>query len=191
MHLSISSRSSFSNYAILAAVIFFVLSACATSNEPDYVEVKERTLHSGDEIPATSGTTIVSFSGGSIGDGEIAVDIQILESIGTVKYSVDDPYENRLIEYEGVLLRSLFDQFADSESASVTITAIDDYQQVIPRVDAEKWPIILAIKSDGEYTTRDHRGPSMIIYPYDQFSELEQAIYDPFWVWQIAHISFD
>ena len=70
MHHAISSRFSFFNYAILVAVIFVVLSACATPNELDYVEVKERTLHSGDEIPATSGTTIVSFSGGAIGDDQ-------------------------------------------------------------------------------------------------------------------------
>ena len=46
-------------------------------------------------------------------------------------------------------METLFDQFGDSETTSVFIKAIDDYQQEISRVDAEKWPILLALKADG------------------------------------------
>jgi hypothetical protein len=188
---SISSRFSLFNYAILAGVVLVVLASCSVSTEPDYVEVKSRTLRSGDEIPTVAGDTVLALSGGTIGESRLNADVQLLESIGTVSYSVNDPYENRPVEYEGVLLESLFDQFGGAAATGVTITAIDDYQQVISRVDAEKWPIILALKADGEYAKRNHRGPSMIIYPYDQYSELEPTKYDPQWVWQIAGINFN
>jgi hypothetical protein len=190
MHNAIPLRFGWLNLLILSAVIALALSACVTEKEADYAEVLPRTLDSGDELPAALGETILTLSGGTIGSTPIVVDVALLESLGTIKYNVDDPYENRSVQYEGILLTALLDQFANTKSGEITITAIDDYQQTITRVDAEKWPIILALKVDGKYATRAHRGPSMIIYPYDSYPELEPSIYDPFWVWQIANINF-
>jgi hypothetical protein len=190
LHNSILLRFGWLNLLILSAVIGTVLTACADEKEADYAQVLPRTLDAGDKLPAALGETVLTLSGGTVGSTPINVDTALLESLGTVKYSVNDPYENKPIEYEGILLTTLLDQFGKASSSEIVITAIDDYQQNIPRTDAEKWPIILALKVDGVYAARDHRGPSMIIYPYDNYSELEPTTYDPFWVWQIANISF-
>jgi hypothetical protein len=192
MHHSISRRFSWLNLLIIASVVIVTLASCSSEpDQPSYVEVQSRVLNSGDELPAMQGEAIFEVSGGTTGESATPVDKNILESLGTIKYSVNDPYENVTIEYEGVLLKTLFDQFGGEGSTEVAITAIDDYQQVIPRVDAEKWPIMLALKSNGAYAPKDNRGPSMIVYPYDQFPELDPTTYDPFWIWQIKNIRFN
>ena len=150
-----------------------------------------RTLNAGDQVPAVTRDQILTIAVGIIGQSEIVADNGLLESVGTIKYTVYDPYENRAVEYEGILLESLFDQFGSTDTTDITVTAMDDYQQVVQRADAEKWLIILALKADGEYAQREHRGPSMIIYPYDDYPELSPSVYDPFWVWQVANITFN
>ena len=192
MHHSISRRFSWLNLLIIASVVIVTLASCSSEpDHPSYVGVQSRVLNSGDELPAMQCEAIFEISGGTTGDSATPVDRNILESLGMIKYSVDDPYENKSIEYEGVLLKNLFDQFGGEGSTEVAITAIDDYQQVIPRADAEKWPIILALKVDGAYAPKDHRGPSLIVYPYNDFPELEPTAYDQFWIWQIKNMSFN
>ncbi|MBN4064684.1 hypothetical protein JYU04_03000 [Dehalococcoides mccartyi] len=176
----------------LLVIIFalaITLTGCA-SEIAHFEDVHTRTLNFGDEIPEIQGNPILSISGGALADSKQPADIRMLESLGTIKYSVDDPYDNEIVEYEGVPLKTIFDQFGGPDSTNIIITATDDYQQIIPRADADKWPIILALKVNGAYAPNDHRGPSMIIYPYDQFSELEPTKYDQFWVWQIKTIEF-
>lgn len=189
MQNSIPHKVSWLNLAIILVVIAMVSVGC--ESEPQtYETVQDRTLVPGGEVPTLLGNPIVAITGGAVsGDAQLA-DVRILESLGTVKYSVNDPYENKEIEYEGVLLQNLFEQFGGEGSTKITITATDDYQQEISRADAEKWPIMLALKADGAYAPKEHRGPSMIVYPYDQFSELEPTEYDQFWVWQIETLEF-
>jgi hypothetical protein len=190
MHYAIPNRFSLLNFLVLSVVLTLIFTGCATTTEPDFVEVRPRSLQTGDELQIPLGNKILSLSGGTLGDKQIDADIPLLQSLGIVKYSVNDPYEKADIEYEGVLLETLFDQFGGAESTTMTITASDDYRQTISRVDAEKWPIMLALKADGNYAPSDHRGPSMIVYPYDQYPELEPTAYDHLWVWQITSIAF-
>jgi len=184
-------RFSWLNLAILVSVVLITLASCAADTEIAYTEVQPRTLEQGQEIPSATGETIFTLNGGTIGNEPINIDVALIESLGTVKYSVQDPYENRQVEYEGVLVESIIDQFGDSKTTGLTLTAIDDYQQTIPREHLEKWPVMLALKADGEYAPRSHRGPAMIVYPYDSYSELDPSTYDPFWIWQIANITVE
>ena len=176
---------------MLAVLLISALSACSFSSSPDYIVSEARTLNRGDEIPALSGKKIVELSGGNLGNSALDADYSLLESLGTVVYDVNDPFESQIIEYEGVLLSTLFDQFGGASTTSVTFTANDDYQQDILIEDAEKWPIILATKVNGEYPPTDLRGPLMIVYPYDQYPELDPSRYDLFWIWQISNIKFN
>jgi hypothetical protein len=148
-------------------------------------------LNPGDQIPAAQGETILEVSGGTVGETTISIDTETLESLGTIKYTINDPYEEEVVEYEGVLLETLFDQFGDENSTEVHIVAINDYAETIPRTHVEKWPVMVALKANGIYASSDHRGPSMIIYPYDQFPEINPTTHDRFWVWQIKSMSFN
>ncbi|MDG0866659.1 molybdopterin-dependent oxidoreductase [Candidatus Lucifugimonas marina] len=185
----VSIRFSWLNLAILVSVVLVTLVSCTTETEPDYTEVLPRTLTRGEEIPAATGDTIFTLNAVATGNEPIDIDISLLESLGTVKYTVEDPYENRQVEYEGVLVETVLDQFGGSNTTGITLTAIDDYQQTIPIDHVEEWPVLLALKSDGEYAPRSHRGPAMIVYPYDSYPELDPSTYDPFWIWQIANIT--
>jgi hypothetical protein len=180
-------------FGVTALIILSTaLLSCASTIAPP-VMVQPGTLRAGDTLPALIGPEILSLGGRlseSANAPTIAVDLSILEHVGTVRYSVNDHYEQQVVEYEGVLLAKLFDQFAHFDATSVTIQATDDYRQTISRADAEKWPILLALRADGNLVDPSHRGPSMIVYPYDQYSELEPADYDPFWVWQIELLTF-
>ena len=191
MYRSILSRFKWLNFALVAILVTLAQASCSPPETPDYIEVLPRTLNVGDELPTLIDNAIIEISGGTIGESPVNVNISLLEAMGTVKYSVYDPYELREVEYEGVLLATLFDQFGGVDADSVAILAIDDYLQTIPREHTEKWPVLLALKTDGNYAQRSHRGPAMIIYPYDKYRELDPTTFDPLWVWQISHMTFN
>ncbi len=87
----------------MVSVVLVTLVSCTTETEPDYTEVLPRTLTRGEEIPAATGDTIFTLNAVATGNEPIDIDISLLESLGTVKYTVEDPYENRQVEYEGDL----------------------------------------------------------------------------------------
>jgi hypothetical protein len=180
---------------IITLFIAVTFTACAPAAVPTptavYSIVSETTLQPGSEIPAPTGEPILTVTG-KIGttnvDDSIQMDMETMESLRLVDYTVTDPFENREITYRGPLMSDLLAlwQVADDATTLHTV-ALNDYAVDVPISDLRQYPVIFALQADGEYMPVSTRGPAMLVYPYDDF-EFEPSVYNDYWIWQIASI---
>lgn len=174
-------------------LLIWTLSACAKTMalESDYSTIAKPTLDIDQPIPVPKSAVLLTVQG-KVGthnaEDEIHMDRETLEAVGLVQYSVVDPFEERTVEYTGVLMRDLLDlwQIAD-DATHLYLVALNDYNTQISIDDLKEYPIMLALKSDGEYMTPDYRGPLMIVYPLHNYEfEMEQVHSN--WIWQLTTI---
>ena len=63
--------------------------------------------------------------------------------------------------------------------------APDGYAVDIPPADLETFPVILAVKRDGKYLGIGGRGPIWVVYPREDFPELQRAKDDDALIWSV------
>jgi len=83
-------------------------------------------------------------------------------------------------------------EFVGSSDAAdnIHIVALDDYAVDLAAADVEKWPILLATRTNGEYMNIENTGPTRIIYPYHKYS-LDPVVYNDLWIWNLARIEIN
>jgi hypothetical protein len=180
---------------VMILVVFaLLLTACsptAAEATPAYTVVSEASLAAGDAIPVPSGDVILTVTG-KIGttnvDDSIQMDIATIESLGQVDYTLTDPFDEVQITFRGVLMSKLLDVWQVAEDATtLNIVALNDYAIDVPISDLRTYPVIFALQANGEYMPVSTRGPAMLVYPYGEY-ELDPAVYNDFWIWQIKSI---
>jgi len=189
-------------YRVIAVVsiglLSLALAACAPAASTAtptavFTTVSQPTLKKGDPIPAPVGDVILTVTGltetrNNEADKSIQMDLATIESLGVVEYTVNDPFEKKDITYRGVLMSDLLDVLQVSSTATkLNMVALNDYSIEVPIEDMHKYPVLFALQADGEYMPISTRGPAMLVYPYDDFT-FDQAVYNDYWIWQIASI---
>jgi hypothetical protein len=179
---------------VIILVFAAMLAACsptAANPTPAYRVVSEGSLAAGDSVPVPSGDVILTVTG-KIGtsnvDDSIQMDIATIESLSQVDYTLIDPFETVETTFRGVLMSELLDlwQVAD-DATSLNIVALNDYAIDVPISDLRTYPVIFAMQANGDYMPVSTRGPAMLVYPYGEY-ELDTAVYNDFWIWQIKSI---
>jgi hypothetical protein len=117
----------------------------------------------------------------------VRLDRAMLEEIGTTKLKTSTAWTTGEAEFEGVLVRDLLDALG-AEGTLVVATALNDYVVSIPLRELYDYPVLLALKMNGEYLEIRDKGPIWIVYPRDQFSELRNSMVDKKWVWQLSEL---
>lgn len=175
-------------------VLVLLLAACGPKPEPPiYETVSEGTLKASDAVPSPTGEVVLTISGMvSKKNSAMALqfDMPTLESIGLVKYDVDDPFARKKIVYTGVLLSKLLDVAgAAPEATTLTLHALDDYSTDMKISDADKWPVLIATQAEGAYMPVDNNGPLISVFPFDDFPEIDHLSYDALWVRSLSAIT--
>jgi hypothetical protein len=176
----------------LLVFILLALTACGGEEAAPYETVAPTTIEAGDDIPNPTGDVILTISGDiamkNSGD-TLVFDMETLEKLGLVKYSVNDPWLNSNVSYTGVLMAKLLEVAGASASATtVHFTALDDYQVDIAIADMKKWPVLLATRSNDALMALDAGGPTRIAFPYDQYDDIDQLAYKDSWIWNISEM---
>ena len=112
-----------------------------------------------------------------------------LEKLGMKTVRTQFPSWPAAHSFEGPLLKDVL-AAAGVTGGTLYPTAFDGYAAEIPWSDLERYPIILALKMDGRYMDIGGRGPAWVIYPRDDFPELQKED-DAKWVWALFHIRVD
>jgi hypothetical protein len=89
--------------------------------------------------------------------------------------------------FEGVPMRKLLDAVGAAGTTAKAI-ALDDYTNDIPISDFRQYPVLLAWSMNGKPLTLRDKGPLWIVYPRDEYSELQDATLDQHWVWSLKTI---
>ncbi|GAB4553072.1 MAG: molybdopterin-dependent oxidoreductase [Anaerolineales bacterium] len=171
-------------------LLILLLSACADQTKTVYTVVAPASLKPGDAIPAPSGEVILTVSGkiSAKNNGDtLQMDLATLEKLGLVEYDIHDPWMKEQVTYTGVLM-SDFLKFiqADSTAELVHIVALDDYQVDLSVRELQKWPVLLATRANGAYMTVNENGPTRIIFPFDQYPEIDKKDYQDLSIWNIV-----
>jgi hypothetical protein len=179
-------------YVFLVAVLLVATSCFVTpESEEFYTVVTPATLKPGAPIPLPQAEPILTVTGkigASNSQDALLMDRTTIEQAGLVEYTVTDPFEQRAIRYQGVLMRDLLELWQVSADAeTVELTALNDYQITIPIADFRQYPILFALQADGAYMQPDYRGPAMLVYPVDHY-EFDLVAIQRNWIWQIKAI---
>ncbi len=160
--------------------------------EDVYLQITAPQIGTNHPIPLPKNETILTVTGNvrntNQGDA-IVMDRLTLESVGLVEYSVKDLFENEHRLFRGVLMRDLLDLWQITpETTTLEITALNDYQINVPIEWLQEFPVLLALQQDGTDMPRDYRGPTMLIFPYEQFPDMSEFSVEFYWIWQIKTI---
>ena len=171
---------------LLISLLSLALTACGQEKAPAYEIVSPASLKPGDELPAPTGQVILTVD--NKGE-ELTFDMETLEKLGTVEYTVMDPWFEVEYTYSGVLLTDFLAFIgADIASDTVHITALDDYQVDLTSAEMEKETIMLATQANGEYMAVDDGGPTRIMFPFGDYSEGDKTHYEDLAIWNISII---
>lgn len=128
------------------------------------------------------GPVILTVSGNieGVGSGPVVrLDRAMLKSLGVTKLKTSTAWTTGESEFEGVLARDLLEAVG---------AALNDYVASIPLRELYDYPVLLAFRMDGRDLELRDKGPIWIVYPRDQYQELNNSLVDKNWVWQLSDL---
>jgi hypothetical protein len=138
--------------------------------------------------PADKPILTISGKIAQTNDGKVArFDRPLLEALGTASITTTTPWHDHPVQFEGVPMQRIM-QAVGAQGEKIKVVALDDYSAQLPIADFGKYGTLLALKMAGKYMSVAEKGPSFIVYPFDQFAELRNATYYGRAVFQIATI---
>ena len=142
-------------------------------------------------LPQPAGPVILQVSGRireTNAEGGVArFDRPMLEALGMRKLTTSSAWTSGTTEFEGPLAGALLDAVG-AEGTAVHATALNDYAVTIPTDELRRYPVLLALKMNGQYLKVMDKGPIWIVYPRDQYRELQDSLMDKRWIWQLAEM---
>jgi hypothetical protein len=141
-------------------------------------------------LQAPTGKVILTVSGKitntNAGD-RAEFDRDMLEALGDSELALETPWTDGRQVFSGVLGSKLLDVVGASGD-TIAARAINDYQVSIPISDLRNYPVLLALKQNGNYMRVREKGPIWIIYPRETYPELDTDQITDRWVWQLSEI---
>ena len=119
--------------------------------------------------------------------GGARFDRQALEAMPQHSITTSTPWTDGESVFEGPLLCDLLERVG-ADGTVLQARALNDYAVEIPISDCERYPVILALTRGGEHLSRRDKGPIWIVYPRDDFPELQLETVNARWIWQLTEI---
>jgi hypothetical protein len=140
------------------------------------------------ELPAAPVVLTVLGKVGRPNRGPTAVfDMPMLERLTQHSFSTRTPWYAQSRKFTGPLLRDVLAE-CGAQGAMMRAVALNDYRVDIPFDDAQRFDMIVArLLDDKPMQVRD-KGPLFIIYPFDDRTELRNAVYYSRSAWQLKAI---
>lgn len=120
-------------------------------------------------------------------DGSAVFDLAMLEHLKGRRAAMETPWAIGKAEFSGPLLHDVL-KAAGAEGSRLLVPAMNGYSVEVPLSDVLSLDTVLATRVDGEVMTVRTKGPSMLVYPFDQDSSLFNEKYFARSVWQIKEI---
>jgi hypothetical protein len=142
------------------------------------------------EIPLPAEAVILTVTGNiSVSNDSRGVifDRGTLESLGVSTLRSATPWTDGVQEFEGVLLSRLL-QALGAKGETLIALALNDYTASIPMREAFEYPLLLALKMNGNYMRIRDKGPIWLVYPWDRYPELDTAASKRHSIWQLKEM---
>lgn len=143
-----------------------------------------------DPLPTPTGPVLLTLSGNisvtNQGD-EAVFDREMLKAVDAAEVKTKTHWDTGVSLFSGPRLGAVLDRVGAS-GTTLIVTGLDGYVAEIPFEDARNFGVILAMARDGKIMTVRTKGPIWVIYPLDQYSELNSEKYSARSVWQVQRI---
>ena len=142
------------------------------------------------DLPEPTGNVILIVEGdirSTNSAGRAQFDRAMLGMLGSHHIFTSTPWTDGVIDFEGVLISDVL-AAVDAQGTALEATALNDYKVKIDVADLQKYPVIIAMSADGKPLTRRDKGPLWVIYPLDDYPEIEHM--GKLWnmIWQLNRI---
>ena len=148
----------------------------------------------GGELMKPTGPIILTMTGNiqftNSPDDKAEFDLSMIESMGLKKRVTTTPWTDGVTVFEGVFIKDLLD-VVGAAGKDLKITALNDYSANMPIEDLEKYKVLLALKQNGKMLRIRDKGPLFVVYPFDEFPELQNEIIHNRSVWQVKSIRIE
>ncbi|MBS0848150.1 hypothetical protein [Citrobacter sp. JGM124] len=91
-------------------------------------------------------------------------------------------------KWSGVYLADIARQLGAQPESSIELIALNDYIITIPMSDVLIYNPVLASRFNGDLIPIRSKGPFILIYPFDQHSEINTAKYQDYTIWMVHEI---
>ncbi|RDJ27919.1 hypothetical protein DWF00_12810 [Bosea caraganae] len=142
-------------------------------------------------MPQPEGRPLLEISGRITATNRNAAavfDRAMLEKLGLRTLRTGTAWTDGVKVFEGVLVRDLLAAVGAERATMMRAVALNDYVVDIPLSDFQRYDAIIALSMDGRELTARDKGPLWIVYPRDQFGELQDERYDARWIWQLKQL---
>lgn len=141
------------------------------------------------ELPVPTGDVILTVTGASVTntDGVAALDLAMLEDMGSTTIETSTIWTEGTQTFEGVSLAVLIDHLG-IEGETLSAVAINDYAVEIPTLDAVEGGPIIAYKMNGNVMSVRDKGPLWVIYPYDSDPAYQTEVIYSRSIWQLDRL---
>ena len=119
---------------------------------------------------------------------EVRFDMAMLEALPKTEVKTQNPWEQGVVTYEGVLFRDLLD-YVDANGTVMSITALNDFRASLDIADTRTIDIVLAYKRNGEYMPVREKGPLFVVFPFTDNPALSVEFRFAQSVWQVTRIT--
>lgn len=121
-------------------------------------------------------------------DGRARFDRSMLAELGRGEITTTTEWTDGRTDFAGVPLQAVLERVGAS-GTMLTVTALNDYSVEVPLADAAQFGVLLATEMNGRRLSVRDKGPIWVVYPRDDFEELNDVAYNERWVWQVARIT--
>ncbi len=140
--------------------------------------------------PQPTGEVILTVTGAAHGRAAAVAwsfDRPMLEALGIVEVRTRTTWTDGVGVFRGVLVSALLDHVGVRGEMAHAV-ALNDYEVKIPTQDFYRYPVVLAFEMNGETLTPRDKGPLWIVYPRDDYKELDGLDTDRKMIWQLVEL---
>ncbi|WP_284179847.1 molybdopterin-dependent oxidoreductase [Rhabdaerophilum sp. SD176] len=119
--------------------------------------------------------------------GRADFDRDMLVALGVRQIKTRHSWADGVTTFEGVPLAAVLDAVG-AQGTKIRAVAINNYAVELDVAEIRKYPVILAMKADGQELRRRDRGPLWVVYPRDSFPELADEKHNFKWIWQLRNL---
>ena len=115
-------------------------------------------------------------------------DRAMLAALGDAQIDTTTIWTEGVKRFRGAPIRALFDAVG-AEGDSVLALAHGDYRVSIPIAELLRYDVLLALDMDGSPLTTRTKGPVWLIFPRDEYEELQSDATDVLMVWYLKRFT--
>lgn len=120
--------------------------------------------------------------------GEARLNLQALQRLPPHSLLTTTAVTDGVRRFDGFLMRDVM-KLVDARGTVVEARALNHYSVDIPIADFHDYDVLLATHMDGKRLEVSGKGPFWIVYPRDDWRQLQDIRYDYRWVWQLHRLT--